>query len=226
MKTKSFLLFISFMMLTASAHAQPFVPGEKITYAIKKFTRIGGAELIFNGPEKLEGRDALRLTFTAHSLNFFDEEKIYMDPTTFYPIAVMRDLNVFGSKEQITERYREGKVVITKTSGGKTSTEERSKPGAIDNIYCFIYRYRNAGKFQIGDAFKMNLPTRDVTMRLLKKTAVDAGGRSNDAYYMETMPKQFSVWFDAGDKKIPLRIDGAVGINQAAMIMDKYERPK
>jgi hypothetical protein len=44
---------------------KPFQPGEKITYDIKKFgIRVGGAELVYNGPQKYEGMDVILLTFT------------------------------------------------------------------------------------------------------------------------------------------------------------------
>jgi hypothetical protein len=169
--------------------------------------------------------DVILLTFTAHSLNFFDEEKIYMDPQTFFPIIVERDINVFGKKETIIERYQSDKgiVTLTKKSGDETSQEEIKKTGKLDNIYCFIYRYRLKGTFKVGDSLNINLPTKDVVMKVKKKTKIKAAGETHEAYFLETEPSQFSVWFEAGEKKIPLRIDGAAGIGQAVMIMTEFK---
>lgn len=230
MRTMGTLLFIflfGLVMVTgAIAQTTPFSPGEKITYDIKKFgIRMGGAELVYNGPVSYAGKEALLLTFTSHSLNFFDEEKIYMEPNTFFPIAVERDLNIFGKKEQIIELYQsdKGVVSLTKKVDGIVSTEEIKKTGKLDNIYCFIYRFRLSGKFQEGEKIEINLPTKDVDVKIKNKTKIKAAGQTYDAFYMETDPSQFSVWFEDGDKKIPLRIDGAVGVQKAVMIMTDFK---
>lgn len=205
----------------------PFLEGEKIVYAIKKLgIKAGEAVLNFNGIKKLDGRDVYVITFTSQGFNFFDEEKIYVDPKSFLPVRVERDLDIFGKKEKITEYYEPDneRVRIVKTAKGKTTEQIIPKRGPIDNIYCFIYRYRRDGRFQIGDTLEVHLPTTDVTLSLVEEKKIKAGGRDFDAFFMQSTPKKYKIWFDSGAEKIPLRIDGAVGFGKTAMIMTEYFR--
>ena len=201
----------------------PFKKGEVISYNIKSLGVSGGkATLTFEGLQDYNGKEVYLIVFTARAMNFFDEEKIYADKETFNPVAVTRDLNIWGKKEKITEEYdqEKGMIKITKNEGAATVI---GRPPPIDNIYCFIYRYRKSGNFKIGDSFAMTLPTKDVRIKLVKTTKVKAAGQVFDAYYMESDPGKYKVWLDAGPKRIPLRINGAVGINDTAMIMMDYK---
>ena len=201
----------------------PFKKGETISYNIKSLGVNGGkATLTFEGLQEYKGKEAYLIMFTARAVNFFDEERIYADKETFNPIAVIRDLNIWGKKEKISEEYDQGKGVITITKNGGASTAIGREP-PIDNIYCFIYRYRKSGDFKIGDSFSITLPTKDVEIKLIKTAKVKADGRVFDSYYMESNPAKYKVWFDAGQKRIPLRINGAVGLNDTAMIMTEYK---
>lgn len=212
--------------VSASPSGFPFKNGETVKYAIKSLgVNAGESTLSFRGLEKYKGKDAYVIVFTARAPNFFDEEQIFADAETFYPVAVVRDLNIWGKKEKITEEYdqEKGIITITKQGGGKTTTQTLNKPGPIDNIYCFIYRTRRNGKFNIGDSFSIALPTKDVVIKLVKMTNLKTAGRNFDAYYMQSDPAKYKVWFDTSEKKIPLRINGAVGINDTAMTMAEYK---
>ena len=91
---------------TDALEAFPFRPGETIQYDIKKLAvKAGEATLTFQGLVSLEGQSAFLITFASKGLKFFDEEKIYLDPPTFLPKRVERDLNIFGKKEEIIEYY-------------------------------------------------------------------------------------------------------------------------
>ncbi len=204
----------------------PFTTGEKITYAIKKMgVKAGEASLIFHGLTRIDNKEVYLIEFRANALNFLDEEKIYIDPKTFYPLIVKRDLNIWGKKEKISEEYwpEKGQVKITKNSGGKITEQTIEKKEALDNIYSFIYRYRSRGQFQIGDTLSMHLPTKDVLLKLKEITKLKAAGKQFEAYYMKSEPAQYEVWFDKSDKKIPLQINGAVGFGDTAMVMVKYQ---
>jgi hypothetical protein len=72
--------------------------------------------------------------------NFYRRRKDLREYRTFAPVKI--EPNIFGSKEKITEEYKEGKIVITKVAGGKAETQEIAKDGQTDNIYGTIYRYR------------------------------------------------------------------------------------
>lgn len=202
---------------------------EKITYSIKKMgVRAGEATLSFKGLKTYQKKQVCLIIFTAKALNFFDEERIYVDPKTFYPITVTRDLNIFGKKESITEEYfpETGLVKITKTANGKKTEQQIKKVGSLDNIYSFIYRYRRDGGFNLGDTLSMHLPTKEISIELEKKSKIKAAGQQFDTYYMKSDPGQYQLWFDSSEFKIPIRINGAVGFGDAAMIMTGYQNHK
>lgn len=204
----------------------PFEAGETMRYAIKNLgVNAGEATILFKGIEKLKGNPVYLIVFTARSANFFDEEKIYADVKNFYPVVVERDLNIFGKKEKITEEYDQAKglVKITRHAGRRTTEETIQKNGPIDNIYCFIYRYRQWGEFRMGDSFSIKLPTRDVTVDLVKTTTLKIGKQNHETFFMQSNPAKYKVWFDTSERKIPLRINGAVGISDTAMIMVNYD---
>jgi len=204
----------------------PFKKGETVTYRIKSLGINGGeATLSFEGSKNYKGKEAYAIIFRARAMNFFDEERIYADPKTFYPMAVVRDLNIWGKKENITEEYDEGKgvITITKLAGGITTTDTISKKGPIDNIYCFIYRYRNSGTFKVGDSFLIHLPTKDIEMKSVKVMPLKVGGRTFEAFFLQSDPAKYKVWLDTSLKKIPLRINDAMGLSDTAMTMTQYK---
>ncbi len=212
---------------SASNKALPFSSGERITFSIKKMgVKVGTASLVFQGLTKLGEKETFLIVFKATALNFFDEEKIFVDPQTFYPLMIKRDLNIWGKKEKITEEYfpEKGIVKITKDTDGKINEQTIEKKGTLDNIYSFIYRYRTQGQFRIGDALSLHLPTKEVTLKLQKMTKINAAGGQFDAYYMMSDPAQYEVWFDNSDQKIPLKINGAVGFGDTAMVMASYKK--
>lgn len=231
-KPHAFLLTILLAGVCAgSLHAAdalallPFRPGETIQYDIKKFKmRVGEATFTFHGRVLLEGQSALLITFTSKGLKFFDEENIYVDPRTFLPQRVERDLNIFGKKEKIVEHYnaQEGSVRIVKTAKGKTTEQVINRSVPLDNIYCFIFRYRAAGKFTVGETLQIHLPTKDVQFQVQKSRRLQLEDKEVDAYYLQSDPAQYRVWFDTGAHKVPLRIDGAVGVGNATMILRSY----
>lgn len=220
------LFLVNTPVSAADAPAKfPFSPGETIQYDIKKFKmKAGEATLTFHGLVSLEGQGVLLITFTSKGLKFFDDEKIYIDPRTFLPRLVERNLNIFGKKEKISEHYnaKEGTVRVIKTARGKTTEQVIKRSVPLDNIYCFIFRYRIMGKFTAGENLLIHLPTQDVQFQAQNPRRLQVGGKEVDAYYMQSESAQYRVWFDTGAHKIPLRIDGAVGFGKTAMILRSY----
>ena len=219
-------IFSSNIWAAESSVDMPFPMGETITYDIKKFKfKVGEATLVFGGLVDFSGREALLITFTAKGFRFSDQERIYLDPETFYPIVIERDLNIFGLKEKIVEFYdtKYGKVRVVKTARGRQKEQIIQRGERFDNIYGFIYRYRQRGQFVKGENLELHLPTRDVSFKLDKKSKFMAAGQEFDAYYMSSVSKKYKVWFDSSQKKIPLMIDGAVGFGQTSMIMKEYD---
>ncbi len=203
-----------------------FFQGEKITYVIKKFgVKAGEATLVFEDLAKTKNYDAYLIVFTATGFNFFDEERITLDRVSFYPIKIERSLNILGKREKITEEYSAGKgtVKITKESGGRVTQKIIEKKKRLDNIYCFLYRYRFGGKFHVGDSFTMHLPTQEVTLQLKRTVKLKVANETFDSYYLKSEPGRYEIWFDAGPKKIPLKINGAIGFGDMTMVMVKDE---
>ena len=227
---KRTLFFLVFFSIASLGYAEPlklpFQKGETIQYKIKQLAATAGhATLTFEGLAKLaDGREALLIIFKATALNFLDEEKIYVDPTTFLPVVVERDLNIFGKKEKIAETYlpQEKKIKITKTAGGKTTEQMIEKEGAVANIYGFIYRYRAQGTFQKGEKLNLNLPTQNVAINLLDDKKVKAAGRVFETSFMKSADGKYQIWFDKSAQRIPLRISGAVGLANTMMVMTEY----
>ena len=231
---RSFIVILTSMVLcvtigTGLARADaPYKVGETVTYAIKKFgVKAGEATLVYQGPVTFHGVQFHLITFKAESLNFLDEENIYVTPKTFYPALVERNLNIFGKKEKIFEQYDagQGSVTVTKVAGGKTTTEtiKGKGKGPLDNIYTFIFRYRQNGKFTVGETLTAELPTKSVNFKVVSREQVKIAGEKRDAFFLESDSSDYRVWFDTTDKKIPLMIDGALGIAKMTMLMAEYK---
>lgn len=217
-----------FQSVPAGATDAPFVPGETITYDILKVGfKVGKAVLTYEGPQHVQGRDAILVTLLSKGPAFFDRETIYLDPVTFLPMRVARDVKYFGKREEIVEYYDQtkGRVRVVKTAKGETTEETIAKGHPIENIYGFIYRYRQSGGFRQGEKRAIHLPTQDVTFTLMGKEEVKAGESTMfDAYTMESTPEGYQVWFGTGAAKVPLRIDGTNGFGKTAMVMNTYHR--
>lgn len=209
----------------SSAQAAPFKPGETITYTIKQLAfSAGEASLTYKGPVTLEGNPYILVLFEASGFQFQDKEEIYLEPETLLPMIVKREVDYLGKHEVITERYdhEAGTVKISKRVKGETTVETLEKPGPIDNIYGFIYRYRLNGSFEIGEELDITLPTMDLTMLVDSKETLKAAGEAFDSYYLKSDPDKYKLWFSATEEKIPLRISGAVGMANTTMIMNDY----
>ncbi len=187
--------------------------------------KAGDATLKFVGPVIIHNVDTLLIEFTADGFNFYDQEKIYVDPTTFKPLTVQRDLNIFGKKEKIQETYfpEDNKIVIQKTVGDQVTEQVLTKKGEVDNIYGFIYRYRQDGNFKLGDRIDVVLPTKDIKITVVKKTKLNVDGKNFNVIYLESKPAQYKLWFDVTPQRLPLRISGAIGIANTVMVLKDHK---
>lgn len=220
------------LMFVISARAEislASLGGEKITYNIKKLgIKAGEATLEFVGPVETAGQKFVLIIFRAMGMNFLDEEKIFADPETLLPQRIERNLNIFGKRERIVEYYTQNppQVRVVKTVKGKISELVLRNTQALDNIYCFIFRYRQNGTFQAGKNLNLNLPTQRVQIVMKGWQRIAAAGKNYEAYTLESQPAKYKVWFDASPRRIPLRIDGAVNLGPTSMIMREYEEAK
>lgn len=227
------LLTGMFFLIAASAQPgvetpAPSPASETIIYDIKQFgMTVGEAVWQSQGVVDLGGEKAYLMTFTSKAPQFRDEEKIYLHPQTFLPLRVERILNIFGKKEHIIEYYNaaEGSVKIRKTVRGKTTEQILRKGRRLENIYGFICRYRKTGKFVIGENMRIDLPMREVAFELIQREALEISGKNYNTYYLQSNPAKYKVWFDQSPERIPLRIDGTVGLGKTAMVMREYRHP-
>lgn len=199
-----------------------FKAGETIRYNVKQgFVKMGSATLEFTGEADLDGKKAVLIVFTAKGIGFFDEEKIYVDPVSFKPFRVLRTLDIPGEKSKIREDYFSDQdlIQVTKEQAGKTTVQKIAKKGAVDNIYGFIYRYRLTADPKSAAAFDVILPTVDVKIKKVKEVEFEVGPKVYRAALMRSVPEKYSIWFDMGEKRLPLRIAGAIGMANTVMTM-------
>ena len=205
-----------------------FVPGEKIHYAVKQgLFKAGNAVLEFKGDTYLDGKKYTLITFIAKGFNFYDEERIYADPVTLLPQKVMRDLNIFGNKENIMEEYRvaDGFVRVTKVANGKTTVQDISitNTNAPDNIYCFLFRTRAHEDIKVGKIFDLQLPTLTLRFKGDQEVSFNALGKKYPSVMFKSVPAKYTLWFDPGPQKLPLRISGSIGIANTMMVITGVE---
>ena len=93
------ILFSPVLVSAAQTPPEPYLPGETVTFDIKKLgMKVGEATLVYRGPGRIANRDTVLIEFTSRAINFLDEEKIYLDPVRMVPMVVERNLNIFGKK--------------------------------------------------------------------------------------------------------------------------------
>ena len=209
-----------FVLLQTTAQA------ETIHYNILQLgVKAGEATLTFVGLTEYKTRPVFLIEFKSQGMNFLDEEKIYLHPEDLRPDIVNRNLNIFGHKEKIFEEYKqkEGIVRVIKEVNEKFSEQKFIKGVPLDNIYGFIYRYRKNGSFKIGETLKVILPTKDLTIQLTRQVSLTIGNKTYDCFYMQSKPSKYKIWFDSVTK-LPVKISGAIGIANTAMVMTSYEK--
>ncbi len=208
--------------------AFPDYSGERILYTVKYGAlRIGTAEFINNPDSARDGERLLHFTFTTRVTNFTDVEQIYSSPATLLPVRVERAITHGFSREQISESYdqQNRSVTIQKTKGTKTLKPlviRKERP--LNNAILLPYFLRRLRDLRIGSEITVNLPTRELLLRIdtVEEITVPAG--TFPVYHFKSTPRQIEIWLTSDERRIPVRIIGS-GIFGYELLMSAYTPP-
>lgn len=207
----------------------PFFPGEQLKYGIYSSSiKVGHATITYKGRQKLANSIVDVIVVEAKAPGFYDVDTIYGFIESFTPLKVERKINLFGEAISILEEYNlsADKVVITR-QGRKTTIEKLESSNKIGNIILLLYYFRHRErKFDIGDRFEFNLPTKKLEMVVDKfSKLVVPKGRFN-ALFIHSIPSKFKVWLDPENGNIPLRIQGAIGFGNTYLALIDVEKSR
>ncbi len=209
----------------APAGISPFGKGERIVYNVQLFgIKIGQAQLQFMGKTRLDNKEVELIILSTNVKNLKDTEKVYVDSDTFLPLRVERSIVLWGKKMNIVEEYdvKNNSVTVNKTESGKTSRQIIKSSSPLQNIISLIFLFRKNADFETGQAFKVKLPLTEFKMKMTKVAVFNALNNKYKACLFESEPAKYRIWIDRGTKRIPLRVDGAVGFGNTAMVVREF----
>lgn len=202
--------------------------GEQITYQVQLGKLNVGTSLFSFVNATLENNSYVNeMTFETNLLRFSDSEHIFSDNNTFLPITVERTVKNLFSKETIREEYNQKTYTVTilKTRGKKQETTTIQKQAPIQNSILLPHYVRQLPDLKVGMEFNVNLPTRELIIKLTSIESITVPAGTFQAYHFESTPKQVEIWISVDEHKIPLRIQG-MGNFGYTLVMKKYLPPK
>ncbi|MCU0650723.1 MAG: DUF3108 domain-containing protein [Candidatus Omnitrophica bacterium] len=194
----------------------PDYSGEKIVYDVKMGgIKIGTSTFMHREKTILDGKQAHLVEFTTKVVKINDTETIWADTKDFLPMRIQRDVRMWPKYERITEDYDQVlyTIDITKTAGGSTEKKRIKKQGPIHNAILLPFQLRLLEDLRPGWSMKITLPQQDYQMTLKSLEDIEVPAGKFRSFYLESDPKRFSIWISADDKRIPLKIVGANGLN-------------
>lgn len=225
-----FLFFNSNCILQFKANRAylefPFRKGEVIDYDVKLYNfRIGRAQLSYQGMVVKDKVETILITLLTDVANFHGLDKIYANLNTFNPLWVLRDITFFGKQESIIEDYslKPNSVTITKFKAEKETARIITSDEYLQHVIASIYHYRRLEDFDIGKEFSLNLPLKKLKLKVIRIEEVRVPAGNFKAFYIESKPNKFKVWLSADEKRIPLKIVGAVSLAPATMVMRGFK---
>lgn len=219
----SLLFLLNYSPVVAQEAPQPFTIGEKLLFDISKLkVKVGEASVELLAPDPQNYPELCRIIFSADAPGYVGTDTIYVDCDTFYPQVVVRDIAVFGRDEKIVETYDQqtGRITVEKhVKNLKPEMQLIEKNAPVDNLFGFIYRFRQAKALAKGDEFQMNLPTKDVRMKIVGQNRLSGAGKIFDVWVMQSKPSQFKVWMGMDEHHYPVKIYGAIGVGGGALVL-------
>jgi len=198
--------------------------GEEITYEVKLGNMsLGEAKFRYSGKVNLEGKTLNLMVLETKVFNFSDTENIYTDLKDFLPVRIERDITSFLKKERIIEDYDQKNylVTITKINSRKPKKSIIRSKGVIHNAILFPYAVRDLSDLKVGQIFAVNLPSRNLQVKLVSIENLKLAKGTFEAFHFESTPKQIAVWISTDERRIPLKIEGA-GIFSYSLVLKDY----
>jgi len=196
--------------------------GERLVYDVYfKKLKLGTSVLTFHGEEQIEGQDVYHITFLTKAPTFTDREEIYAYKGSFLPYRVFRNIKRLGSfSTKITEEYDQEafKVKIKKKGSflSKELTIEKEAP--ISNAILLPYYYRLKKDVTENETFKVNLPTVDFDVALKGEDTISTSLGEYPVHVFTSVPRKFTFWLSADDKRIPIKIEGHNSLGYSLVI--------
>jgi hypothetical protein len=190
----------------------PFPVGEKLFFDVQyKGMKLGESVLTFHGERRIGEKDLYYITFHTELLAFEDREEIYAYKDTFLPFLISRDIKRMGALPlEILEEYDQDafRVKIRKKSPFLTERFTIEKKGPIHNAVLLTYFYRTKPRIEDSHRESYFLPKAEFDLVLKEKKEVNTKIGRRTAYIFKGEPSNFKFWLSAGERRLPLKIDG------------------
>lgn len=198
--------------------------GEKITYHVR-LGRLNLGRAVFKQlpNAELRGRKVNLITFETKLARFTDLERIYSDPESFLPLRVERYVSTWPFPEKIIEDYDQGKfiLVIKKFKHNKQKETVIKKDNVINNAILLPYYVRDIAKLEVGYNLIAGLPAQEFIIELVAIEEIEVPAGKFMAYRFKSRPKKFEVWISADERRIPVKINGTIGLRYS-LVMQEY----
>lgn len=229
---------LSYPSLNGPAHSErlskilPFKPGEKFIYKVRyNGIYVGRIEWEYLGKQNIDNKlvDVIGLSSDVKILKLFSiqsKEKLYIIADTHLPLKVEREVKFLGKQEKILEEYnqKEGYVKIAKLDAKGKEEKKFEVKAPIHNIIALLYFFPQDIKLNLGDSFSFNLPTQEITIKVIALQMLDGPLRRYETFCLEGKPRKFKIWLEK-DKRIPLQMEFPVFLGKVTVFKD-YSKQK
>jgi len=224
-----FFIFINIFSLSsicaesAKTKLLPLPKEEKLSYEIKLGQLyLGNAEFVYEGQVKIDNEVLNFMTFEAQTLNFLDKEKIYSHPESLLPIRIEREVVTLFKKEEIKEDYDQKKFILTilKKNGNNEEKMSIKKNAPIHNAILFPHYLRRIPNLKIGSIFNINLPNRQLKLKLVSIDKIRLFQKTFTAFYFKSTNNEIKIWISTDQRRLPLKIEANAGFGYSLVLKE------
>lgn len=213
---------------SSKVSAYPGYAGENMVYDVR-MGKLYLGKAAFNYLDDVEsgGVRLNYMSFETKVVNFDDLEQIYSDPENFLPVKIIRDINGWGIKENITEDYDQQNfsLNIKKIKGGSTEKTAIKKATVIHNAVLLPFHVRRVPDLKIGWTMDAHLPTQEFRISLVSIDRIKVPAGDFEAYHFISDPAKFEIWITTDSKRLPVKIKGAGALGYT-LLMRNYSVKK